>query len=200
MYYPEPQNWSYKEIKFNGYEAISYYSQKLKNKKRNNIGLEIILQIKAYLPEIVSFYKGEWKNDKKNGKGFWSNYHPLIGECTTAGIDNAAYIVKLYLDEECTFNGTFKNDEFDKGIFVNDTGTFKVTFKRGKMFNGILNFWIKKDDTILSSDQIDDNSMPKSPNVVFDRTKLSNIKMMIKDGKYLITNEIKKFISNKKKI
>jgi len=175
MYYPEPQNWSYKEIKFNGYEAISYYSQKLKNKKRNNNGLEIILQIQSYLPEIVSFYKGGWKNNKKNGKGLWSNHHPLIGQCTTAGADNPKYIVKLDIYEECTFTGTFKNDEFNKGIFVNDMGTFNGNFKKGKMFNGTLTYWIKKSN----------------------KKKLSNIKMKIKDGKELMTSEIKDFLNDK---
>jgi len=168
MYYPEPQNWSYKEIKFDGHEAISYYSKKLKNKKRNANGLEIILQVQAYLPEIVSFYRGGWKNDKKNGKGFWSNYHPLIGECTTAGIDDASYIVELDIYEECSFDGTFKNDEFDKGIFTNNEGIFKGSFKAGKMFNGTLTYWLNKDYQQKLSDKkieiIKGKSLKKRPN------------------------------------
>jgi len=168
MYYPEPQNWSYKEIKFDGHEAISYYNKKLKNKKRNTKGLEIILQVQAYLDEIVSFYRGGWKNDKKNGKGFWSNYHPLIGECTTAGIDDASYIVELDIYEECSFDGTFKNDEFDKGIFTNNEGIFKGSFKAGKMFNGTLTYWLNKDYQQKLSDKkieiIKGKSLKKRPN------------------------------------
>ena len=143
-YFPAPLKWSYKEIKFKpidgnlyigmpGRSAISYYIGKLKNKKRDGNGLEIILQIQSYLPEIVSFYKGNWKNGKKNGKGFWSNHHPLIGQCTTAGADNPKYIVNTNVNEECTFTGTFKNDDFDKGILINDKGSFKGSFKKGKL-------------------------------------------------------------------
>ena len=152
-YYPEPSNWTYKEIKFKpmdrsipseylsndssligmpGREAISYYKGKLKNKKRHGKGLEIIFQIRKYLPLVVSFYKGNWRNGKKYGKGFWSNYHPTIGQCYDSGADNPKYFVKKIWDTECSFTGTFKNNEFDKGILVSSKGSFKGTFKNNK--------------------------------------------------------------------
>ena len=142
-YYPEPKNWTYKEIKFKpidrnhyfgcpGKPAISYFKGKIKNNKKTGKGLEIILQIQNYLPELVSFYKGNWKNGKKNGKGFWSNYHPLIGECKGIGADNPKYVVKT-MHTESSFKGTFKDDEFDRGILNNSKGLFKGAFKKSKL-------------------------------------------------------------------
>ena len=104
---------------------------KLKTTK-NCKGLEVILQVQNYLPEVVSFYKGNWKNGKKNGKGFWSNYHPSIGKCRGVGADNPKYVVKA-MDTESSFTGTFKDDEFDKGVLINSKGSFKGTFKKSKL-------------------------------------------------------------------
>lgn len=142
-YYPQPKNWTCKEIKFKpidknkyfgmpGKSAISYFKGQIKNKKKTGKGLEIILQVQNYLPEVVSFYKGSWKNGKKNGKGFWSNFHPSIGECRGVGADNPKYIVKN-MNTESSFIGTFKNDEFNKGVLKNHKGLFKGTFKKSKL-------------------------------------------------------------------
>ena len=142
-YYPAPKNWTYKEVKFKpidrnqvfgmpGNSAISYFKGKIKNNKKTGKGLEVILQVQNYLPEVVSFYKGNWKNGKKNGKGFWSNYHPSIGECRGVGADNPKYVVKA-MDTESSFTGTFKDDEFDKGVLINSKGSFKGTFKKSKL-------------------------------------------------------------------
>ena len=62
-YYPEPKNWTYKEVKFKpidrnkyfgmpGNSAISYFKGKIKNKKNTGKDLEVILQVQNYLPEV----------------------------------------------------------------------------------------------------------------------------------------------------
>ena len=57
---------------------ISLYSGKVKNKKANGWGIEIITEI--YDSTIYEYYEGEWKNGKRDGYGECYNYHPLIGE------------------------------------------------------------------------------------------------------------------------
>ena len=37
------------------------------------------------------------------------------------------------MDTESSFTGTFKDDEFDKGVLINSKGSFKGTFKKSKL-------------------------------------------------------------------
>ena len=58
-------------------KRISFYSGKVKNKKANGWGIEIITE--TFDPTILEYYEGEWKNGKRDGYGECYNYHPLIG-------------------------------------------------------------------------------------------------------------------------
>ncbi len=57
---------------------VSFYSGKVKNKKANGWGIEIIME--TFNPTVNEYYEGEWKNGKRDGYGECYNYHPLIGE------------------------------------------------------------------------------------------------------------------------
>ena len=70
---------------------VSFYSGKVKNKKANGWGKEIIMQtfyppgneyydMNTFNPTVDEYYEGEWKNGKRDGYGECYNYHPLIGE------------------------------------------------------------------------------------------------------------------------
>ena len=179
-----PTKWSYNEIKFkkneyssrgrNGTEAISYYKGKIKKKKRCGYGVEIVTQMGNYLPDVVSFYKGSWNNNKKNGKGFWSNHHPLIGVTTSVAVDNPRYVVSLGAGES-SLKGEWKNNEIHQGTLEFSQGIYVGSFKKEKMYDGYLTFWDY------------DFIWEKAKN------KISKIKMEVKKGKFMVTNEIRAF-------
>ena len=56
----------------------------------------------------------------------------IILQLDNVTIKTPKYFVKKIWDTECSFTGTFKNNEFDKGILVSSKGSFKGTFKNNK--------------------------------------------------------------------
>ena len=113
-----------------------YYKGKIVNKKYEGLGTEIILERGNYLDDVVSFYKGQWKKGKKNGKGFWSNHHPLIGR--TYDIDAMNPYYTIFEDDAYFYDGNWKDDKkHGKGYLENEEGTFSGEFKNDKKWKGV---------------------------------------------------------------
>ena len=156
-----PKNWKHKKLKIkdNDLELFSpnfkipsdapirkeifnsYYKGKLINGKYEGLGTEIILQSGNYMEDVFSFYKGHWKNGKKNGKGYWSNHHPLIG--TTSSVDGFKPVYTVMTNFDRYYYGFWKNDKMHgKGFLEEPDSIFEGEFKNNKKWNG----QIKKDN------------------------------------------------------
>lgn len=113
-----------------------YYKGKLVNNKYEGLGTELILEFGNYLQDVVSFYKGHWKKGKKNGKGYWSNHHPLIGRTWSLDAMNPYFTI---MDDDAYFyDGNWKDDKkHGKGYLENEEGTFVGEFKNDKRWKGV---------------------------------------------------------------
>ena len=73
---------------------------------------KILKLSKVEVYEVASFYDGEWLNGKKNGKGYWSNHHPLLGTISSADAMSPQYVVMDDFEEdEHFYYGFWKNDK-----------------------------------------------------------------------------------------
>ena len=61
---------------------ISLYSGKVKGKKANGWGIELLIGPGWDQTTIEEYYEGEWKNGKRHGYGECYDHHPLIGYAT----------------------------------------------------------------------------------------------------------------------
>tara|TARA_B110000467_G_C17990037_1_gene299809 strand:- start:49 stop:570 length:522 start_codon:yes stop_codon:yes gene_type:complete len=61
---------------------ISLYSGKVKGKKANGWGIELLIGPGWDQTTIEEYYEGEWKNGKRDGYGECYDHHPLIGYAT----------------------------------------------------------------------------------------------------------------------
>ena len=114
-----------------------YYKGKLVNKLYEGLGTEIKLDWGNYLKDVVSFYKGNWKKGKKNGKGYWSNHHPLIGRTWSLDAMNPYFTI---MDDDAYFyDGDWKDDKkHGKGCLNDQDGHFEGEFKDDFKWNGVL--------------------------------------------------------------
>ena len=145
-----PDNWDSKNIKFDGEKAKLHYKGKILKGKYEGTGTEIILQMGNYLEDVVSYYKGQWKNGKKNGKGFWSNHHPLIGRTWSLDAGKPYYVVTEDGDDYYYDGYWFNNKKHGKGIFVSKEGEFKGEFKKDIKWEGVLTYNETKTTNIKS--------------------------------------------------
>ena len=83
-----------------------YYKGKLVNGKYEGFGTGMILEMGNYMEDVISFYKGNWKNGKKDGKGYWSNHHPLVGRTWSLDAMNPYYTIMD--DDAYYYNGYWK--------------------------------------------------------------------------------------------
>lgn len=114
-----------------------YYKGKLVNNLYEGFGTEIKLDWGNYLKDVVSFYKGNWKNGKKNGKGYWSNHHPLIGR--TWSLDAMKPYFTIMDDDAYFYDGNWKDDKkHGKGCLNDQDGYFEGEFKDDFKWNGVL--------------------------------------------------------------
>ena len=114
-----------------------YYKGKLVNDMYEGLGTEMRLDWGNYLKDVVSFYKGNWKKGKKNGKGYWSNHHPLIGR--TWSLDAMKPYFTIMDDDAYFYDGNWKdNKKHGKGYSVDKEGTFSGEFKNDKRWKGVL--------------------------------------------------------------
>jgi len=143
-----PYNWHSKKVKpeFKPHPSAPayhqtnncYYKGKLINGKYEGFGTEMILEEGNYMEDVISFYKGNWKNGKKNGKGYWSNHHPLIGITSDAGAMDPYYVI-IDDGDHYYYDGYWKDDKkHRKGILHNEEGIFEGEFNNDLKWNGIL--------------------------------------------------------------
>ncbi len=86
---------------------------------------------------LSHFTKVIGKKGKKNGKGYWSNHHPLIGR--TWSLDAMKPYFTIMDDDAYFYDGNWKDDKkHGKGYLVDKEGTFSGEFKNDKRWKGVL--------------------------------------------------------------
>lgn len=149
-----PDNWHHKTVEpeFKPHPSAPayrqknncYYRGKLVNGKYEGLGTEMILEDCNYMEIVISFYKGYWKKGKKNGKGYWSNHHPLIGRTWDLNAENPYYMVTDDGDDYY-YDGYWLNDKkHGKGILKCEEGIFEGEFKDDSKWNGTLKVGVDK--------------------------------------------------------
>ena len=87
---------------------ISLYSGKVKGKKANGWGIEILIGPGWDTTTIEEYYEGEWKNGKRDGYGECYNHHPLIGGAFEFDPSERRQIM-VFLKNEEVYKGFWKN-------------------------------------------------------------------------------------------
>ena len=135
-----PKNWVYKDTKFKGKKAKSCYKGKISKGNFEGFGVEMILQMGTYMEDVVSYYKGNWTKGRKNGKGYWSNHHPLIGRTDSVDVADPIYSVMEFLQYDAYYyDGYWADDKkHGKGILQDEEGIFEGEFRNNIKWKGVL--------------------------------------------------------------